>query len=85
MPCLACGIKHIIPDSNADGNILYNTDKNSWTQSEIRKLEEATKHCCNDFCFFKGRKIYTYWVKDSRYILKFKTIDELIREFTIVD
>lgn len=85
MPCMQCGIKHIVSNINDEEgvNIVYNCDKNTWKYEEIKELDTYTKHSCNDFCFYKGKKIYTYWIKGSKHITICKSFKELIDRFTL--
>ena len=51
------------------GHMLYTRGEVSWTLDELRKLDKAVEHYCDDICFFKGKQIYTYWLKDGIVIL----------------
>jgi hypothetical protein len=85
MPCTQCGIKHIVANANDEEgiNILYNCDRNSWKYEEVKELDRYIKHSCTDFCFYKGRNLYTYWTKGTRNIIVCRNFNEILDRFTL--
>jgi hypothetical protein len=60
-----------------EAHILY-THNAEWTTDEFLELDKAVEHYCDDICLFKGRKIYTCWIRGQRRFNKCKSFDELL-------
>jgi hypothetical protein len=76
-----CGNKVFMSSQCAkdyEGHVLYTQEKATWTTEEIVELDKAVEHYCDDLCFFKGRHLYTCWVRGERRFNKCKSFDRLL-------
>lgn len=58
--------------------MLYTHGKATWTTDEILELDRAVERYCDDICFFKGRKIYSCWIRGNKKLNCFKSFDKLL-------
>lgn len=63
---------------NYSAHVLYTNANAAWTQDEIYELDRAVEHYCDDVCFFKGRNIYSCWIRGNRRFKHCKSFDKLL-------